>query len=272
MYRVGPHEFTATDAERTFANLGELWRGYVHHLDVVPEDARTRALEVAARLTSATGGPQLDVTDAGADPGEVLDTAGAAANRCVASGTWNSEVATTELGAAWTGIRSVGDVLRDRRAIAVSGTGRVAQVNTSAGGVPKRPIDSVDVGYDGLAGDRQASRRHHGKPWQAVCLWGLEVIEAFAADGHPIGPGSTGENVTIVGLDWSDVRPGVRLRIGTVRCEISSYSLPCTKNTRWFVDGDHRLMHHTRGAVSRVYATVLEPGRIGTDDTVTIEP
>jgi MOSC domain-containing protein YiiM len=105
-----------------------------------------------------------------------------------------------------------------------------------------------------------------------LCLWSADVIDAFAADGHPIAPGSAGENITIRGLDWSQVRSGVLLRIGEVLAEASLFALPCRSNAPWFRDGDFNLMHHDRGPVSRVYAWVREPGRIQTGDPVVLEP
>jgi MOSC domain-containing protein YiiM len=98
------------------------------------------------------------------------------------------------------------------------------------------------------------------------------VIASLAADGHPIGAGSAGENVTVSGLDWSDVKPGVRLRIGSVLCQVTAYAVPCKQNARWFSDGDFTRIHHSRGPVSRVYAVVLDPGVIAVGDAVTLEP
>ena len=85
-------------------------------------------------------------------------------------------------------------------------------------------------------------------------------------------PGLAGENITVSGLPWADVRAGVRMRIGEVLCEVSAYALPCTSNKRWFIDGDFTVMHYDRGPVSRVYATVLEPGRIAVGDAAILEP
>ncbi|MDQ1437900.1 MAG: hypothetical protein QOK43_1529 [Acidimicrobiaceae bacterium] len=151
--------------------------------------------------------------------------------------------------------------------------GRVAQLNISGGGVPKRPVDTVDVGPRGLTGDRQAARRHHGRPWQALCLWSADVIERLRAEGHPIAPGLAGENVTVEGLDWMAMRPGIRLRLGEVLAETSMWSLPCQKNAAWFVDGDFRRMEHTRErGVSRIYAWVLEPGTVSVGDAVVVSP
>ena len=73
-------------------------------------------------------------------------------------------------------------------------------------------------------------------------------------------------------VTWADVRPGVRLRLGSVLCVVSAFAIPCTHNKAWFIDGDFELMHHDRGPVSRVYATVLEPGSIATGDGAVLEP
>jgi MOSC domain-containing protein YiiM len=271
MYRIGPYEFTRTDARRTFAALGELWRMYVHGIADPPAAAYDQADRVADRLVETTG----HRPDSPTTPDELaatLSTLGAAAEQCVTSGEWDHSRTTEELAAAWTGLRAVGDELRAAGSIATTGAGAVARLNISMGGVPKVPLESAEVGWSGVAGDVQAARQHHGRPWQALSLWSLEVIDRFAAEGHPIFAGSAGENLTVSGLEWSQIRPGSRLRIGSVDCEVSSYALPCSKNARWFTDGNSRRMHHTAGPVSRLYATVLQPGRIAAGDTVTVLP
>lgn len=151
--------------------------------------------------------------------------------------------------------------------------GVVAQLNVSDGGVPKKPIEVAEVGDRGLVGDRQAARRHHGRPLQALCLWSVEVIDALRAEGHPIEPGLAGENVTVAGVDWSTLRPGTRLLIGDVVAEISAWATPCKKNAPWFVDRDFTRMDHGRHpGWSRAYAWVREPGTIRQRDPVVVEP
>jgi MOSC domain-containing protein YiiM len=151
--------------------------------------------------------------------------------------------------------------------------GTVTGLFVSDGGVPKRPVDSARIGYRGVAGDRQAARQHHGRVWQALCLFSSDVVDALAAEGHPIAPGRAGENVSIRGLDWSDVRPGTQLRIGEVLAEVSAYSTPCSKNAGWFVDGNfHRIDHARHPGWSRVYASVLEDGSVTVGDQVTLRP
>lgn len=152
-------------------------------------------------------------------------------------------------------------------------TGRVAHLNIGAGGVPKGPVDAFSVTWSGPTGDRQHTRRHHGRPFQALCLWSLDVIESLQAEGHPIGPGSAGENVTVAGVDWAALRPGVILTVGSVRAGISSYAIPCSQNRAWFADGDfNRIRHDRHPGASRLYATVLQPGDVVVGDPVIIEP
>jgi MOSC domain-containing protein YiiM len=152
-------------------------------------------------------------------------------------------------------------------------TGTVEGVFASGGGVPKAPVLRADVGWRGVEGDRQAARRHHGRVWQALSLWSADVVEALAAEGHPIYAGAAGENVSVRGIDWTALRPGTRVRLGTVVAEVSVPALPCAKNAQWFVGGDFKRMHHERDrAVTRWYATVLAPGAITPGDAVTVEP
>ena len=67
------------------------------------------------------------------------------------------------------------------------------------------------------------------------------------AEGHPIAPGSTGENLTISGIDWADLSEGDRLHVGEeVVAEITGPASPCAKNAAWFVDGDFLRMSESR--------------------------
>jgi MOSC domain-containing protein YiiM len=172
----------------------------------------------------------------------------------------------------WHALRVASDALRAAGQMPALATGLVTQVSASGGGVPKLDVGAAQVGFRGLVGDKQAHRVHHGRPWQALCLFADEVIAELRAEGHPIGRGSVGENVTVSGLDWSRVRPGVLLQIGTVLAHVQAYAEPCATNARWFLGGDFNRMNADRGPVSRVYATVLQPGRIATGDTITLEP
>ncbi|MCU1361937.1 MAG: hypothetical protein JWN99_3226 [Ilumatobacteraceae bacterium] len=178
----------------------------------------------------------------------------------------------TDLSAAWSALQQAGPALRAAGMLPERAEGTVDSLQRGDGGVPKPAVDEVEVSWSGVTGDRQAVRVHHGRPWQALCLWSSEVIEKFAAAGHPIGPGCAGENITLRGFDWADVRPGVRLRMGSVVCDVIAFALPCRTNARWFLGRDFELMNHDRGPVSRVYAVVVQPGTIRTGDIAVLEP
>jgi MOSC domain-containing protein YiiM len=53
---------------------------------------------------------------------------------------------------------------------------------------------------------------------------------------------------------------------------VSAYAFPCKQNAAWFRDGNFMAMWAGNGPVSRLYATVLQPGRITTGDPAVLEP
>ncbi len=170
-------------------------------------------------------------------------------------------------------LRDVGRGLHALGVGAPSQQGTVVQVNRSGGGVPKQPQPRVDVDRRGVVGDTQAERKHHGKPLQALSLWSGEVIDALRAEGHSVYPGAAGENVTVSGIDWATIRPGVRVDLGTVRAEVSAFATPCAKNAQWFSDRDFkRIDHNLHPGRSRAYAWVIEGGEIAPGDLVVVEP
>lgn len=140
------------------------------------------------------------------------------------------------------------------------------------GGVPKAPVPSAQVTLTGLAGDRQRDLRHHGGPERAVCLFALERIEALQREGHPIQPGSTGENLTLAGVDWELLVPGARLQVGPeVVLEIASFTSPCKTIAASFEGGAFtRISQKLNPGWSRVYARVRRQGVVRQGDEVTL--
>jgi MOSC domain-containing protein YiiM len=230
---IGPYHFTEQDAVRTMSNLDGLWRQMMDRRVSATTDAL--GAELRARLAMD---PELE----------------------------------TALNDAWITLRAASDVLRAEGQMPPMSTGTVAQLNLSKGGVPKLATNAVDVGFRGVIGDLQRVRVHHGRPWQALCIYSAEVIEMLRFEGHPIRPGSVGENITVSGLDWSVVRPGVLLQIGGVLAHVQAYAEPCRSNAQFFTGGDFQRMNVDRGPVSRIYATVVRPGRIQAGDRVVLEP
>ena len=148
-------------------------------------------------------------------------------------------------------------------------TARVAALNRSDGGVPKLPVAAAIVTARGMAGDRQRNLKHHGGPERALCIYSLERIAALKREGHPIEPGSVGENVTVEGLEWSRVAPGARLRLGVVLAEVTGYTTPCKTIRGAFADRNSmRISQERHPGWSRVYARVLREGLIRVGDPV----
>ena len=156
--------------------------------------------------------------------------------------------------------------------LAVAGRARVAQISVSAGGVPKRAVSAACVTARGIEGDVQRNRRLHGGPDRAVCLYSLDRIRSLQAAGHPITPGSIGENLTLEGMDWDAVVPGVRLRLGAeVVIQITDYTPPCSNIAGSFRDRDvARVSQRHHPGASRVYARVLHEGRLSSGDPARI--
>ena len=142
--------------------------------------------------------------------------------------------------------------------------GRIFQLNISPGGVPKLAVREAEVTELGLSGDGHLFPDIHGGPERAVCLFCLEHILEFQSQGHPIFPGSVGENVTVCGVDWQQLTPGVRLELGGgVLLEITRYTTPCNSMEPSFLDRNYgRLSQKANPGYSRVYAKVIRPGRI----------
>ncbi|MGZ3675514.1 MAG: MOSC domain-containing protein [Ktedonobacterales bacterium] len=155
-----------------------------------------------------------------------------------------------------------------------SGEGHILQINVSRGGVPKHPVEQAVVTTEGIVGDYQRDRRSHGGPTRALCLFTIEEIQRLQAEGHPIVPGSAGENITLEGIDLATLTPGTRLTLSDeVEIELTSYTAPCDNIAASFADGDFtRISHKLHPGESRIYARVLHGGTLTAGQTVRIEP
>jgi len=135
--------------------------------------------------------------------------------------------------------------------------------------VPKCPVVEAAITTEGVEGDRQRDRRFHGGPDRAVTLFSSERIAALRAEGHSIVAGSTGENLTLSGIDWSRATPGARIEIGDVRLEITRYATPCANIAGSLKDGEiARVAQKVNPGWSRVCARVVVPGRVRVGDSV----
>ena len=147
----------------------------------------------------------------------------------------------------------------------------IFQLGTSRGGVPKLAVRDALIGTLGLEGDVQRNTKIHGGPTRAVCLFSLEVILALQAEGHPIYPGSIGENITITGLPWTALAIGQRWAFGAdVILTLTKPTDPCKNIASSFLGSNFKRVDH-RGVAAgwaRWYASVERGGRVRVGDRV----
>src|SRR5262245_38492689 len=150
--------------------------------------------------------------------------------------------------------------------------GSVVSINVSDGGIPKVARRSAWIGVDGVEGDRQRDLRIHGGPDRAVSLYSLDLIHRLQAEGHPIAPGTIGENLTLAGIDWMLMLPGNRIEVGDVLLELTAYTSPCRNIGGSFAGGEFiRVSHKVHRGWSRLYARVLEEGTIAVSDRASLQ-
>lgn len=139
----------------------------------------------------------------------------------------------------------------------------VIAVNISAGGIPKLPVAVGRVTEAGLEGDAHDHDKHN-TPMQAICLINGEVLDALRDEGFDVGPGATGENLTVRGLDVDGLAPGDRLHLsGGVRLEYTKKRRPC-----FVLDAIHADLQDAIRDRCGGYAKVIEGGEIRPGETI----
>ena len=153
---------------------------------------------------------------------------------------------------------------------------RVAELRPDDGSdgvtaIDKRPVDGpVQVGANGLRGDVQVSRTHHGGPDKA--LYALDQAEAdhWAGElGRKIAPGLFGENLRVSGR-VDDAEIGERWRIGDrLEVEVTGPRSPCATFARW-LEQDGWVKRYTVRGRPGVYLRVLVTGSIEAGAAITV--
>ena len=142
----------------------------------------------------------------------------------------------------------------------------VHSINISKqGGVPKLPIDKAEIKFEGVEGDfnRFRTEKINSIGTRAVTLFSLEQIEKLKSEGHTIDVGTTGENITVEGVDWPTLEVGTRMMIGEAVIELSEPTAPCSKIGKSFIDGAFsRIDHELELGWSRWSASVIEEGQV----------
>lgn len=156
--------------------------------------------------------------------------------------------------------------------------GVVLQVNTSPGGIPKRPVPAASVTVFGFEGDACAHPGIHGSPEQAVLIVCAEAVDVLIARGYSLFYGALGENLITRGLDPRFLRSGQRYRTGTEAViELTGVRRPCATLDVYglwirseIFDSEVKAADTTspRWALSGFYARVVQPGLIRPGDPI----
>ena len=150
---------------------------------------------------------------------------------------------------------------------------KIVSININEnGGVPKYPIKTTFLGKYKVKGDKQNDTKHHGGENRAVCIFSLDLIAELKDEGHPIFVGSTGENITIQGVNWELLKNGSRMRLGEVEIELTGTAPPCKTISKSFINGEFvRISEKKYPGWSRWYARVLKEGKVTLNDQVVLE-
>lgn len=136
-------------------------------------------------------------------------------------------------------------------------------------GIYKLPVvGAVQVTPTGLADDAIVDTKHHGGVDQALYVYGT-VDYAWWAEtlGHPLSPGTFGENLTIAELASADLCIGDRFQIGEVLLEITAPRIPCSTLAARMADPKFA-KHFQRAERPGAYCRVLQTGRVQAGDVV----
>lgn len=152
--------------------------------------------------------------------------------------------------------------------------GVVLQVNvgTPVDGtaIVKTPVDgAVRVDADGLAGDRVANTRHHGRPFQAVYAYGRASYDWWEERlGRELPSGLFGENLTVT-LDADRALLGEQWRLGTALVRVESPRIPCGTLTARVGEPGFAGTFMRSGRPGS-YLSVVEPGHVAAGDDAVV--
>lgn len=158
---------------------------------------------------------------------------------------------------------------------------RLIQGRAVATAIGKRPAAGpVAVATLGLAGDEQADLSVHGGQSKAVyaypvlhyAFWQTVRAQAqVAAADEPLAFGQLGENLTIAGLDESQLWIGDRLRLPGCELVVSEPRQPCFKfNAAMGFAQASSLM--IQSGYCGAYLAVLHPGTLQAGDEIALIP
>lgn len=142
----------------------------------------------------------------------------------------------------------------------------VLSINVSSGGIPKLPVESCHVSFDGLEGDGRNHEKHIKKD-RAVSLIDREILDQLTTEGYDVPWGAVGENLTVENLNVQSLEPNDRLVFtGGVVIELVEGRRPCFVLDPLGVDLKKDIVGRC-GYLARV----ITEGTIATGETIDIQ-
>jgi MOSC domain-containing protein YiiM len=139
-------------------------------------------------------------------------------------------------------------------------------------GIYKRPVSGgVLITKLGPQGDVIIDKKHHGGVDQAVYLYSIADYQWWTqALGTPANAGLFGENLTISGVESSEVCVGDRFEINGVLLEVTSPRIPCSTLSARMADTKFARKFLDAGRPG-IYCRVLGEGAVKAGDAIAHE-
>ena len=139
-------------------------------------------------------------------------------------------------------------------------------------GLPKKSVPNSIIKYHGLEGDFNHFRnlKKFNDPDMAIMLLSIDILDDLNKEGWPVKPGDLGENLTLKNIQYSDLKPNQKYKIGTVELQISIICAPCSKLQILDYIGPAKKNIFIKTLINRRgwYARVLKEGKIQTGDSL----
>ena len=189
----------------------------------------------------------------------------------------------SESNAALAGARVLAISIGKAIPLVVSRAGTEAVVMS---GIRKHPVSTltrplgVQLRPLGVAGDEQADLSAHGGldkavyayPAEHYAWWNARRRAAAQPDAHRgLAFGAMGENLTIEGLDETELWVGDVLRIGTAVLRVASPRQPSCKFNA-VLGYRHAVRDMVESGYSGVYLSVVQTGEVHAGDAIRVQP
>ncbi|MEX3611182.1 MOSC domain-containing protein [Rothia sp. LK2588] len=143
-------------------------------------------------------------------------------------------------------------------------------------GIDKRPQPEISVfapgphygDGSGVRGDFVGDLLHHSGAHKAVYAFANEELRYWSdQNGETYVPGAFGENLTTVGMDWTQAVINQRIRVGSALLEVSVPRSPCRTFAEWLEIKGWVKKFAAHGDCGS-YFRVIEPGVIHPGDAL----